>query len=117
MEITALGQKGQSLSERVDSDEADKVFDKVEEVKERWEKLCYLCNHLQQNMEEALFDLGQYSVAMEELLIWIAQTKSVLQEKEAPPKEKKIVEVEMAKLKVCIDISETLINNLAINEV
>lgn len=101
MEITALGQKGQSLSERVDSDEADKVFDSVEEVKERWEKLCNLCNNMQQRLEEALFDLGQFSIAMEELLTWIKQTKSVLQEKEIPPKEKKIVEVEMAKLKVC----------------
>ena len=101
MEITALGQKGQSLSERVESDEADKVFDNIEEVKERWEKLCNLCNNMQQRLEEALFDLGQYSIAMEELLTWIQQTKSVLQVKEAPLKEKKIVEVEMAKLKVC----------------
>lgn len=102
MEITALNQKGQSLSERVDADEADKISDKVDEVKERWEKLCKLCNDMQQRLEESLFDLGQYSIAMEELLTWIEQTKSVLREKEAPAKEKKIVEVEMAKLKVSL---------------
>lgn len=105
MEITALSQKGQSLSERVDSDEADKIIEKVEEVKERWEKLCNICNVMQQKQEEALFDLGQYSIAMEELLTWIDQTKSVLREKEAPAREKRIVEVEMAKLKVCFELN------------
>ena len=110
MEITALSQKGQSLSERVESDEADKIFEKVDEVKERWEKLCNMCNDMQQRLEEALFDLGQYSIAMEELLTWIEQTKSVLHEKEAPPREKKIVEVEMAKLKVCFRLGLIILN-------
>ena len=100
MEITALGQKGQSLSERVESEEADRVFEKVDKVKDRWQKLCTLCNNMQQRLEGALFDLGHFLIVMEELLIWIEQTKSVLHEKEAPPNERKSVEVEIAKLKV-----------------
>ena len=101
MEITALSQKGHSLSERIDPDDADKIFDKLEEVRERWEKLCQVCNERQQKLEEALLELGQFSIAVEELLTWIQQTKAVLSEREVPPKEKKLIEVELAKLKVC----------------
>ena len=100
MEITALSQKGHSLSERIDPDDADKIFDKLEEVRERWEKLCQVCNERQQKLEEALLELGQFSIAVEELLTWIQQTKAVLSEREVPPKEKKLIEVELAKLKV-----------------
>lgn len=102
MEITALSQKGHSLSERIDPDDADKIFDKLEEIRERWEKLCQVCNERQQKLEEALLELGQFSIAVEELLTWIQQTKAVLSEREVPLKEKKLIEVELAKLKVWI---------------
>ena len=95
-----MSQKGQTLSERVEAEEADKVMLKVDDVKVRWDKLCNLCNERQQKLEEALLDLGQFSMAIEELLTWIQQTKTVLQEKDAPPKDKKAIEIEMAKLKV-----------------
>ena len=102
MEITTLSQKGHTFSDRIHPEDADKITDKLDEVKERWERLCNSCNERQQKLEEALLELGQFSTAVEELLIWITQTKSVLTENEIPPKEKKLIEVEMAKLKVII---------------
>ncbi len=95
-----LNQKGHSLAEKIDPEDADKIADKLEEVRERWEKLCNQCNERQQRLEEALLQLGKFSIAVEELLVWIHQTKAVLTDNEAPPKEKKLIEVEMAKLKV-----------------
>ncbi len=100
MEITVLSQKGHTLAERIDPEDADKISDKLDEVKERWKKLCLNCNERQQRLEEALLQLGKFSIAVEELLVWIIQTKTILTENEVPPKEKKLIEVEMAKLKV-----------------
>ncbi len=100
MEITVLSQKGHTLAERIDPEDADKISDKLDDVKERWEKLCLNCNERQQRLEEALLQLGKFSIAVEELLVWIIQTKTILTENEVPPKEKKLIEVEMAKLKV-----------------
>eukprot|EP00794_Sanderia_malayensis_P004728 gene4728-5351_t len=100
MEITVLKQKGHSLAERIDAEDAERIAEKLDEVTERWKKLCIHCNERQQRLEEALLQLGKFSIAVDELLIWINETKVNLTDNEAPSKEKKLIEVEMAKLKV-----------------
>ena len=93
--------------EKVDHEDADALEEKVSEIKQRWRNLCNASNDRQLKLEEALIQLGQFTIAVEELLIWITQTKEVLQEKQTVPKDKKLIEVELEKLKVscCSDLT------------
>lgn len=100
MEITQLNQKGTALMDKVDHDDSDHIQEQLDDVKKRWNHLQAMTNDRQQHLEESLYHLGQFSVIVEEILIWMKQTTTILVKKKQPPKEKKLIEVEIAKLKV-----------------
>ena len=99
-EITTLSQKGQGLADRVNEDDADKIREKLEEIEKRWDDLLdnsYECQH---QLEEALLQRGHFGVAIEELLVWINQTKTTLITDEEISRDKKLIEVEVSKLRI-----------------
>jgi len=69
----------------------------------RWDELCNNCNDRQQRLEEALLQLGQFQLALKELLVWLKQTDKTLDEQLAKPihGDIKFIEIELAKHKVC----------------
>lgn len=68
----------------------------------RWDDLCNNCNERQQKLEEALLQLGQFQLALTELLVWLKQTDKTLDEQLAKPVhgDIKFIEIELAKHKV-----------------
>ena len=100
IDITELNQKATALMDKVDHDDADQIQESVDKVKRRWAELQSKINERQSMLEKALYHLGHVGVVMDEILIWIRQTKSYLSEEKKTLKDKKIIEVEMEKLKV-----------------
>ncbi|XP_057312331.1 microtubule-actin cross-linking factor 1, isoforms 6/7-like [Hydractinia symbiolongicarpus] len=99
-EITKLNQKGETLAEKVNEDDSQNVRDKVDEIEKRWEDLLDKSYDEQQKLEDALIERGQFGVAIDELLVWVDETKTNLTSEEELPKDKKLIEVELSKLKI-----------------
>ena len=99
-EITKLSQKGESLAEKLHDDDSQKVHDILGDIEKRWDALFDHYYDDQHKLEEALLERGHFSVAIEELLVWIEQTRTVLTTEEEVPKAKKLIEVELSKLKI-----------------
>ena len=99
-EITKLEQKGDSLAEKLNEDDSQKVRETVEDIIKRWDDLLDKSYEQQLQLEDALLDRGQLDFAIEELLVWVNQTKESLRTDEEIPKDKKLIEVEQSKLKI-----------------
>lgn len=80
----------------------------LEEVNMRWDDLCNQTNERQQRLEEALLQLGQFELALNELLVWLKQTDKNLDEQLAKPVlgDVKYIEIELAKHKVMLNTSD-----------
>ena len=100
IEITQLNQKSTALIDKVDHDDSDRIQEEMDEVKKRWDDLQSKSNDRQSHLEESLYHLGQFAVIIEEIIIWITTTVTVLNQKKPPLKDKKLIEVELEKLKV-----------------
>ena len=100
IDITELDQKATALMDKVDHVDSDHIQETVDDVKQRWADLQSKTNERQSLLEKALYHLGHVEVVMDEILIWIRQTVDVLSEEKNTPKDKKIIEIEMEKLKV-----------------
>jgi len=98
--ITKTDQQGSLLAEKINDDDSQQLSNQLEEMKKRWDDLLDTSYDHQHNLEESLLQSGQFGIAIEELLIWVEQTKAQLVTEEEMPKEKKIIEVSLAKLKV-----------------
>ena len=101
-EVSALNQKGTTLSENCRPEDSDLVTSQLEEVNNRWDDLCVHSSDRQHKIEEALLQLGQFQLALDELLVWIKQTNVSLDEQLARNVrgDVKFIEVEKAKHKV-----------------
>ncbi len=86
--------------DKVDHDDSDAIQEELSEVKRRWDELQAKSNDRQQNLEESLYHLGQFSTIVEEVFIWIEQIITIICKKKSPLKEKWPIEVEDALLKV-----------------
>ena len=110
IDITQLNQKASALMDKIDHEDSDSIQEQVDEIKSRWEKLQSAINERQSLLEETLYRLGQFSVVMEEIITWMKQTITVLSKKKPPLlKDKKIIEVELEKLKVRKQIIVTVL--------
>ncbi|KAK6106184.1 Spectrin repeat family protein [Brugia pahangi] len=66
----------------------------------RWNRLYSLLNERQQKMEKALLEMGQFSQAYEQLLMWIEKKQHILDDINSRPVSLKEAEVEVCKHKV-----------------
>lgn len=101
-EVTAVNQKGTMLSEQCRPEDSDLITTQLEELNSRWDELCLHSAERQQTIEGALIHLGQFQLALEELLVWVKQTNATLDEQLARnvQGDVKFIEVEKAKHKV-----------------
>ena len=101
-DVTAVNQKGTMLSEQCRPEDADLISAQLEEINARWDDLCLHSSERQQTIEGALLQLGQFQLALEELLVWVKQTNATLDEQLARnvQGDVKFIEVEKAKHKV-----------------
>lgn len=90
------------LSEQCRPEDADLISAQLEEINARWDDLCIHSSERQQTIEGALLQLGQFQLALEELLVWVKQTNATLDEQLAKniQGDVKFIEVEKAKYKV-----------------
>ena len=90
------------LSEQCRPEDSDLITAQLEEVNSRWDDLCLHSSERQQTIEGALLQLGQFQLALEELLVWVKQTNATLDEQLARnvQGDVKFIEVEKAKHKV-----------------
>ena len=100
IDITELNQRATALMDKVDHVDSDHIQETVDGVKKRWADLQAQTNERQSLLEKALYHLGHVGVVMDEILIWIRQTVAVLSEEKKSLKDKKVIEIEMEKLKV-----------------
>ncbi|EDO37706.1 predicted protein [Nematostella vectensis] len=101
-EITQINQLGSTVGERCRHEDSDLVHAQLEEVNHRWDELCNHSTGRQQKLEEALLQLGQFQLAFQELLVWLRQTDSTLDEQLAKKVQGdvKYIEIELAKHKI-----------------
>lgn len=101
-DVTAVNQKGTMLSEQCRPEDGDLISAQLEEINARWDDLCVHSSERQQTIEGALLQLGQFQLALEELLVWVKQTNAALDEQLARnvQGDVKFIEVEKAKHKV-----------------
>lgn len=97
--ITKVDQQGLVLAEKINDDDSHQLSEELEEMKKRWDDLFDTSYEYQHKLEDSLIQSGQYGVAIDEILLWIEQTKIQLTLEEEIPKEKKLIEVALAKVK------------------
>ena len=100
--MTTANQHGQALVEKCRSDDVPEVQAQMKEMNDRWKALRVTVMGRQQKLEEALLALGQFQLALEELLAWIGHTNQSLDKElqQKPNGDVKSIEVEMSKYKV-----------------
>lgn len=110
--MTAVNQKGTILSEQCRPEDADLIAAQLEDLNTRWDDLCLHSGERQKTIEGALLQLGQFQLALEELLVWVKQTNATLDEQLARDVQGdvKFIEVEKAKHKVWIFTFEQVTN-------
>ena len=101
-DVTEVNQKGNILVERCRPEDGDLISAELEEVNQKWDDLLKRCNGRQHSLEEALLQLGQFQMALEELLVWIRRTNATLDEElgKKVQGDVRFIEVELAKHRV-----------------
>ena len=99
------------LSEQCRAEDSEVITTQLEELNSRWDDLCIHSTERQQTIEGALIQLGQFQLALEELLVWVKQTNATLDEQLARnvQGDVKFIEVEKAKHKVGLPCSKSII--------
>ena len=97
--VTTANQHGQALMEKCRPDDVPVVQAQVKEMNDRWKALRMIVMERQQKLEEALLALGQFQLALEELLAWINHTNQSLDKElqQKPNCDVRSIEVEMSK--------------------
>lgn len=100
--MTTVNQHGQALMEKCRPDDVDLIQAHLKAVNDRWKALRVAIIERQHKLEEALLALGQFQLALEELLAWINHTNQTLDREleKQPNGDVKSIEVEMSKHKV-----------------
>ena len=102
MYVTTSNQHGQALMEMCRPDDVPVIQAQVKDMNDRWKALRVMVMGRQQKLEEALLALGQFQLALEELLAWINHTNQSLDKElqRKPHGDVRSIEVEMSKHKV-----------------
>ncbi|XP_063178319.1 dystonin-like [Chroicocephalus ridibundus] len=102
MEMEGLRHQAELLLQKV-TEESDKhaAQDLVSELKLMWDSLEEKVINRQRKLEGALFALGQFQRALDELLTWLAHTEDLLNEQKPLGGDLRAIEIELAKHHVC----------------
>ncbi|XP_074427775.1 microtubule-actin cross-linking factor 1, isoforms 6/7-like [Larus michahellis] len=98
IEMEGLRHQAELLLQKV-TEESDKhaAQDLVSELKLMWESLEEKVINRQRKLEGALFALGQFQRALDELLMWLTHTEDLLNEQKPLGGDPRAIEIELAK--------------------
>jgi dystonin len=103
VEIEALNRQLNELSEITSVDQTSLIRNGVNGINKRWDALKLAMVNRQKQLENALLQLGQFEHALNELLVWIKKTQATFDQIKIVPGDSKLLEIEMAKLKILIN--------------
>lgn len=103
VEVEALNRQLNELSEITSVDQTSMIRNGVNKINKRWDALKQTMNSRQKQLENALIHLGQFEHALNELLVWIKKTQSTFAQIKTIPGDAKLLEIEMAKLKILLN--------------
>ncbi|KAL7025323.1 hypothetical protein ACKWTF_013447 [Chironomus riparius] len=112
VEIEALNRQLNELSEITSVDQTSQIRNGVNGINKRWDSLKQLMNDRQKQLENALLQLGQFEHALNELLVWIRKTQTTFEQIKIVPGDAKLLEIEMAKLKILINDAQAHQNSI-----
>lgn len=107
IDIEALNRMAHELLDHVPPHQARSIRDAVNDINYRWRDLLKAISDRQNDLDNALLQLGQFQHALNELLAWIAKTEKFLDESEVIYGDPQVIVVEVGKHKMLMnDIAE-----------
>ena len=101
VDVEFLNQQAGDLTKGASPEQAATIREPLQDVNERWHGLIEGMAERKTRLQRALLNLGQFQSAVDELLTWIDKTDKTLDESQPAYGDPNIVEIELAKLKVC----------------
>ena len=101
--VEALSQQAEELSRDCSAEQALVVKDPVAEVNQRWDNLQADIGERQREIQMALLNMGHFDQAFKDFKAWMDNTDATLEELEPIYGDPKIVEIELAKLKIVLN--------------
>lgn len=102
-EIEMLNRQLNELCEITSVDQVAGIRNGVNNLNHRWDNLKKGINDRHKALENALLDLGQFEHALKEIVVWINKTQGSVDQIKVVPGDAKILELEMAKLRIIIN--------------
>lgn len=112
VEVEALNRQLNELSEITSVDQTSQIRNGVNGINKRWEALKQAMNDRKKQLENALLQLGQFEHALNELLVWIKKTQATFDQIKIVPGDAKLLEIEMAKLKILMNDAQAHQNSI-----
>lgn len=112
VEVEALNRQLNELSEITSVDQTAAIRSGVSSINKRWDVLKQILNDRQKQLENALLQLGQFEHALNELLVWIKKTSTTFEQIKIIPGDAKLLEIEMAKLKILVNDTQAHQNSI-----
>lgn len=112
VEVESLNRQLNELSEITSVDQTAAIRTGVNGINKRWDALKQTMNERQKQLENALLQLGQFEHALNELMIWIKKTQATFDQIKIVPGDAKLLEIEMAKLKILINDTQAHQNSV-----
>ena len=88
------------LTKGASPEQAASIREPVQDVNARWHGLIDGMSERKTRLQRALLNLGQFQSALDELVVWLEKTNASLDEAQPVHGDPKVVEIELAKLKV-----------------
>lgn len=112
VDIEALNRQANELGEITSVDQTASIRNGVNSINKRWDLLKMTMVDRQKQLENALLQLGQFEHALNELMIWIKKTFTTYEQIKIIPGDAKLLEIEMAKLKILINDTQAHQNSV-----
>ncbi|XP_022254698.1 microtubule-actin cross-linking factor 1-like [Limulus polyphemus] len=103
VEVEGLNRQAQDLMERTSPHQALSIREPLADINRRWDELLKGIVERQQSLENAILKLGQFQLALDELLSWITRTEKTLTDRKLVAGDPQVIEVELAKHKVLVN--------------
>ena len=102
VDVEFLNQQAGDLTKGASPEQAAFIREPLQDMNQRWHGLIEGMADRKTHLQRALLNLGQFQSALDELLIWLDKTNAALDEAHPVHGDPKVVEIELAKLKVCV---------------
>ena len=99
-DIESLNQQAGDLTRDSTSEQAAIIKQPLQDINNRWHGLLGGISDREGHLQNALLNLGQFQSALDELLNWLDRTDNTLGEMTPVFGDPKVIEIELAKLRV-----------------